>query len=250
MCTHGPTANVRKTLMRVNMSKAVGPENTPGHALRTCANQLVDVITDISLIKECVPNCCKTATIVVVRKKVCSASLNDFHPVALTSILMKCFEKLVLQLIENNIPASLDLHQFAFRTNRSTEDDISTALHSVFLENNNKNIRMLFVDFSSVFNTISPMKLIDKLSTLGLSTTLCNWILDFPTKRSQTVRIGGHTSSTLMLNTRVPQLLQRSSKKLPVWQYRGIRCRTTRNQSSFFPQAMRLPNSFSALHHS
>ncbi len=57
---------------------------------------------------------------------------------------------------------------------------------------------MLFVYFSSAFNIISPM---NKFSTLGLSTTLCNWILDFLTNRPQTVQIGGHTSSTLVLNT-------------------------------------------------
>ncbi len=34
---------------------------------------------------------------------------------------------------------------------------------------NNTYIRMRFVDFSSTFNTISPMKLIGKLSNLGLS---------------------------------------------------------------------------------
>ncbi len=50
----------------------------------------------------------------------------------------------------------------------ATEDAIFTALHSVFthLENNNTYIRMLYVDFSSAFNTVSPMKLISKLSTL------------------------------------------------------------------------------------
>ncbi len=46
-----------------------------------------------------------------------------------------------------------------------------------------------------------------KLSTLGLSTTpLCNWILDFLTNRPQTVQIGSHTSSTLVLSNRPPGL--------------------------------------------
>lgn len=52
---------------------------------------------------------------------------------------------------------------------------------------------------------VSPMKLIGKPSTLGLSTTLCNWILDFHTNRTQSVFIGSPTSSTLMLNIGAPQ---------------------------------------------
>ena len=48
---------------------------------------------------------------------------------------------------------------------------------------------MLFLDFSSAFNTVWPMKLIGKLHTLSLSATLCDWILDFLTIRPQTVQL-------------------------------------------------------------
>jgi hypothetical protein len=64
---------------------------------------------------------------------------------------------------------------------------------------------MLFIDYSSAFNTIVPSKRITKLRTLGLNTSLCNWILDFLTGRSQVVRVGNNTSATLILNTRAPQ---------------------------------------------
>ena len=40
---------------------------------------------------------------------------------------------------------------------------------------------MLFIDYSSAFNTIVPSKLINKQRTLELNTSLCNWILDFVT---------------------------------------------------------------------
>ena len=63
---------------------------------------------------------------------------------------------------------------------------------------------MLFIDYSSEFNTIVPSKLINKLRTLGLNTSLCNWILDFLTGSPQVVR-KGNTSPTLLLNTGAPQ---------------------------------------------
>jgi hypothetical protein len=44
---------------------------------------------------------------------------------------------------------------------------------------------MLFIDYSSAFNTIVPKKLITKLRTLGQNTSLCNWILDFLTSWPQ-----------------------------------------------------------------
>ncbi|KAM3873452.1 C-C chemokine receptor type 5-like [Diretmus argenteus] len=65
---------------------------------------------------------------------------------------------------------------------------------------------MLFIDFSSAFNTIQhPSKLITKLHDFGIDPSLCNWVLDFLTNRPQSVRLDNHTSSTLTLNTGVPQ---------------------------------------------
>ena len=64
---------------------------------------------------------------------------------------------------------------------------------------------MLFIDYSSAFNNIVPSKLITKLRTLGMNTSLCNWILDFPTGRPQVVRVGNNISATLIPNTGAPQ---------------------------------------------
>jgi hypothetical protein len=40
---------------------------------------------------------------------------------------------------------------------------------------------MLFIDYSSAFNTIVPSKLIMELGALGLNPALCNWVLEFLT---------------------------------------------------------------------
>ncbi|KAL0191337.1 hypothetical protein M9458_014035, partial [Cirrhinus mrigala] len=66
-------------------------------------------------------------------------------------------------------------------------------------------VGMLFIDFSSAFNTIIPQQLIHKLNLLGLNTSLCNWILDFLTGRPQSVRVGRNTSTTITLSTGAPQ---------------------------------------------
>ncbi len=61
------------------------------------------------------------------------------------------------------------------------------------------------MDYSSAFNTIVPATLVAKLQTLGLNRSLCSWILDFLTGRSQVVRMVNNTSSPLILNTGAPQ---------------------------------------------
>ena len=202
--------DVCAALSRIKARKAAGPDGIPGRVLRACAGQLAEVLTDIfnlSLAQAAVPTCFKTTSIVPVPKHSTAASLNDFRPVALTPTIMKCFERMVLAHLKTCLPPTLDPFQFAYRQNRSTEDAISTALNSALshLDNNNSYVRMLFIDFSSAFNTITPSKLITKLCDLGINTSLCNWILDFLSNRPQSVRLENHTSSTLILNTGVPQ---------------------------------------------
>ncbi len=107
------------------------------------------------------------------------SSLNDYRPVALTSTVMKVFERLLKKHICSSIPATLDPLQFAYRPNRSTDDAISQVLHSSLTHIDSKNgnyVRLLFIDYSSAFNTIVPTKLAVKLSDLGLNTSLCDWI--------------------------------------------------------------------------
>ncbi len=202
--------DVRKTLSRINPRKAAGPDNIPGRVLRDCAEQLTDVLTDIfntSLSQAVVPTCLKSTTITPVPKKSPVSCLNDYRPIALTPIMMKCFERLVMHHIKSNLPNTLDPLQFAYRPNRSTDDAISSTLILALthLENKDSYVRMLFIDFSSAFNTIFPQQLINKLNLLGLNASLCNWILDFLTGRPQSVRVGRNTSSTTTLSTGAPQ---------------------------------------------
>ncbi|KAI4876751.1 hypothetical protein NFI96_007079, partial [Prochilodus magdalenae] len=174
------------------------------------AADLTDVFADIfniSLSSATVPTCLKATTIIPVPKKSSVSCLNDYRPIALTPIIMKCFERLVMRHIKTLLPPSLDPLQFAYRPNRSGDDAISTTLHLALthLDNRDTYVRMLFIDFSSAFNTIIPQHLIGKLNLLGLNTSLSNWILDFLTGRPQSVRIGRNTSSTTMLSTGAPQ---------------------------------------------
>ncbi len=109
--------------------------------------------------------------------------------------------------IKTSLLNTLDLLQFAYRPNHSTDDAISSTLHLALthLENKDSYVRMLFIDFSSAFNRIIPQQLINKLNLLGLNYSLCNWILDILTRRPQSVRVGCNTSSTTPLSTGAPQ---------------------------------------------
>ena len=137
-----------------------------------------------SLSEAVIPTCFKQTTIDPVPKNTKVTSLNFYRPVALTSLAMKCFERLVMAY-NTLIPETLDPLQFAYQPNRFTDDAISIVLHIALshLDKRNTYVGMLFIDYSLAFNSIVPTKLITKLRTLRLNTSLCNWILDFLTAR-------------------------------------------------------------------
>jgi hypothetical protein len=87
-------ADVSKTFQDLNPRDAADPDGIPSRILRACADQLAGVFTDIfnlSLSQSTVPTCFKMATIVPVPKNAKVTELNDYRPVAHTSVLMKCF---------------------------------------------------------------------------------------------------------------------------------------------------------------
>ncbi len=86
-----------------------------------------------------VPACFKKSTIVPIPKKNKITCLNDWRPIALTPIFSKCFEKLVRDYICSVLPASLDPLQFAYRSNRSTDDAIAFTLQTALSHLENKN---------------------------------------------------------------------------------------------------------------
>ncbi|KAK3565321.1 hypothetical protein QTP86_005495 [Hemibagrus guttatus] len=175
-----------------------------------CANQLSPVFTDIfnTSLETChVPACFKTSAIVPVPKKTKITGLNDYRPIALTSVVMKYFERLMLSYLKDITDPLLDPLQFTYRANRSVDDAVNMALHFILqhLDSPGSYARILFVDFSFAFNMIIPALLRDKLFQLNVPDSMCSWITDFLTDRWQFVRLGTHVSDLQHISTGFPQ---------------------------------------------
>lgn len=87
------TAQVRRTLTKVNPHKAAGSDTIPSQVITECAQQLANVLTDVfnnCLSQAVVPACFSTTTVAPVAVKSSMTCLNDSHPAA---VIMKCFER-------------------------------------------------------------------------------------------------------------------------------------------------------------
>ncbi|XP_019749943.1 uncharacterized protein LOC109530551 [Hippocampus comes] len=95
-CLSVTTEQVRNQLRKMNVRKAAGPDKIRSRLLRTCSDQLCDIVQhmlNLSLKLGRAPQLWKTSCLVPVPRNPHPQELNSYRPVALMSHLMKTLEK-------------------------------------------------------------------------------------------------------------------------------------------------------------
>lgn len=194
---------VASVFISLNPSKAPGDDGIPGKVLTKCYPNLTNILTiifNMSLSQSKYPLLWKRSKLIPVPKSKHPSSVSDFRPVALTSIISKCYEKLILSRIRLLLPSTLDRYQFGYKEGFSTVDALCTTIHEIcsHLDKKSSNaVRCMFLDFSSAFNTISPVRLVQKmLYDYRLPASICKLIFDFMINRTQYV-VTNKTKSTI-----------------------------------------------------
>ena len=146
--------DVHRALRNIKISKSSGPDGVSGRLLKFCTDQLDEPLHGLfqsSLDRRYVPALWKHSEIIPVPKTKFPKVKNDYRPVALTSIIMKCFEHIIKNILCTHVFDLSDPLQFAYRKGRSVNDAALTLTHNIFdhLEKSNASVRVLFVDFSS-----------------------------------------------------------------------------------------------------
>ena len=120
----------------------------------------------------------KTSCLIPVPKKKHPREPGDFRPVALTSHIMKTFERLLLHVLRPQVHHAQDPLQFGYQEKVDVEDAILYLLHRAHshLDKESGAVRIAFFDFSSAFNTIRPLLLRDKLTEMRVDPLLVTWI--------------------------------------------------------------------------
>ena len=202
---------------RVNAHKAPGPDGFHGRILKTCSDQLGPVFAKlfrILLSLHVVPSSWKMSNIIPVPKFSGAKLMKDFRPIALTSVLAKCMERIVCNHLSSCVENSLDPLQFAYRARRGVEDATLSLLNNIttHLDYSSTSVRILFMDMSSAFNTIQHHVLLEKLANLKINASLILWIREFLRDRPQRVllslknaNVSRVLSDAIILNSGAPQ---------------------------------------------
>ena len=90
--------DVLRSLQSLKVGKSSGPDKISGKILSLSKVQLAPILCKLfqqSLDTACIPKLWKTPEIVPVPKRTSPSCNNDYRPVALTSIMMKCLERII-----------------------------------------------------------------------------------------------------------------------------------------------------------
>ena len=122
----------------------------------------------------------------------------------LTSLVIKGFERIILTQLQAEVSKYADPLQFAYKCHRGVDDASLTLLHGAptytHLEKPKSFLRLVFIDFSSAFNTVQPHLMGQKLTQMDVNPHLILWVLSFLTGRHKTVRVSGHLNSSRSTN--------------------------------------------------
>ena len=182
--------DVKKVFTRVNPHKTSGPDGVGGKVLKECSSQLCIVFTRLFqflLNSHYVPRSWRTSTIIPIAKRTNAKEMNDYRPVALTSVVCKCTERILCNKLTSSVADRLDPLQFAYKAKRGVEDATLTLTNKALnhLDKPGTFVRVLMMDFSSAFNTLQTHILIKRLLDLDVSPGLILWIRSFLSDRPQ-----------------------------------------------------------------
>lgn len=188
----------------------MGLDGLPAVILKKCSADLADAMCPLfqrSLDCYVVPDLWKKATIIPIPKVSCSMSNKDFRPIAHTTNVMKCFERVIVSFLKEQVAPYLDPCQYTYRAGRSTEDAIVSVTHltNKHLESPAAYARVLFADFSSAFDTLRTNLLTQKLLNLHVNPHMIKWFHSLSTNRPQQVMVNGSLSCTKFRSMGVPQ---------------------------------------------
>ena len=202
---------IRKKVNELNVNKACGPDQIPGSVLKKCEFVLVPILLiffQISYSSGIVPDKMKEASVVALFKSGDRGQPNNYRPVSLTPIITKIFESIMhdnlIRHIETN--SLINKCQHGFRKNHSTCSNLVYFWNDITkFANNKQEITIIYTDLRKAFDSVPHDLLLYKLSKLGIANKNLQWFSSFLDNRHQSVSINNVSSSSIQIDSGVPQ---------------------------------------------
>ena len=203
--------DIEEAIDQISPTAAAGPDRFPALLLKMCKRSLAKPLFLIwrrSLDTGEIPFVLKTANVVPIHKGGSHGEPANYRPVALTSHLIKIFERvlrkhIVAYMEENEL---FNPGQHGFRHGRSCLSQLLAHFdHISQLLEKDQNVDVIYLDFAKAFDKVDFLTTLRKLHNMGISGKLGKWIYSFLTNRKQAVLVNGAKSTLLDVKSGVPQ---------------------------------------------
>jgi len=204
-------ADVFVILKRLKPSTSTGPDGLPNVLLKNCAATLsvpLSHICDTSFKDNCLPASWKLAHVIPIHKKGGTSDPNNFRPISLTSTCCRVMERIINnKLIDFLLECKLiTRHQHGFIRKRTTNTNLLECMYDWTINLQSRKVTdVIYFDFKKAFDSVSHLKLLNKLQAYGIVGNLLAWISDFLSNRSQQVKINDILSHPIEVTSGVPQ---------------------------------------------
>ena len=147
----------------------------------------------ISLSTGQLPSSWKVAVVTPIHKKGSRVDVKNYRPISITSCCCRTLERIIRSklnvfLRQNNIISST---QHGFQAGRSTDSILLQFYDYVTREvDSGRMVETVFFDFAKAFDRIPHLRLIDRISAIGVSGSVLRWLDNFLNDRRQRVRVG------------------------------------------------------------
>ena len=202
--------DVVESIKNLSATSAAGPDDIPAVLFKKCP-ALITPITGMwkkSLDSGEIPEGLKLGMITPIYKEGTRGDAKNYRPVALTSHLIKVFERVLTRKISEYL-CDRDLFndgQHGFRKNRSCLSQLLEHQQHILdvLENGNV-ADVVYLDFAKAFDKVDHGILLNKMRTLGFGGKLLAWVAKFLMRRKQCVVVEGVRSECSSVISGVPQ---------------------------------------------
>ena len=203
--------DVENMINEIKSNSACGEDGFSALLLKNCKSELsvpLYILWRHSMDTSEIPSFLKISKIAPIHKGSLKCVPKNYRPVALTSHLIKLFEKLlrnkIVKFLEDNNLMNNNQHGFRrFRSCLSQLLEHYDLLLEVLQTNNNADV--IYLDFAKAFDVVDHHILLRKLKGLGITGKVGRWIYQFLTNRVQYVTVEGKPSSSKPVISGVPQ---------------------------------------------
>lgn len=203
--------DIERAIDELRYNAAAGKDGFSAVLLKNCKHSLVYPL--VYFWRKCldvgqIPAVLKQSVITPIHKGDSRSTPANYRPVALTSHIIKIFEK----VLRSNIIQHFDKNnlfnnsQHGFRSGRSCLSQLLEHLDTLLsLLEDGSNVDVVYLDFSKAFDKVDFNIVLNKFKSLGIGGRIHTWLTSFLTNRLQSVIVDGVLSDPKPVLSGVPQ---------------------------------------------